>query len=31
VHELKQPGDLKFGCTANGTTHQDTNTPDIAT
>lgn len=28
---MKTIADLKFGCTANGTTHQDTNVPDIAT
>jgi hypothetical protein len=28
---MKQLSDLKFGCTANGTTHQDTNAPDIGT
>ena len=28
---MKQIGDLKIGCTANGTTHQDTNVPDITT
>lgn len=28
---MRQFADLKFGCTANGTTHQDTNIPDIAT
>ena len=28
---MRNTRDLKFGCTANGTTHQDTNIPDIAT
>jgi hypothetical protein len=28
---MRAPSDLKIGCTANGTTHQDTNIPDIAT
>ena len=28
---MRQTGDLKFGCTANGTTHQDTHIPDITT
>jgi len=28
---VRQLTDLKFGCTANGATHQDTNIPDITT
>jgi len=28
---VRQLGDLKFGCTAGGATHQDTNIPDITT
>ena len=28
---MRPTDDLKFGCTANGTTHQDTHIPDIAT
>ncbi len=28
---MRQTGDLKFGCTANGSTHQDTHIPDITT
>ncbi|MFZ9415093.1 MAG: hypothetical protein ACO3DJ_16610 [Alphaproteobacteria bacterium] len=28
---MRELADLKIGCTANGTTHQDTNIPDIAT
>jgi hypothetical protein len=28
---MRELADLKIGCTANGTTHQDTNVPDIAT
>jgi hypothetical protein len=28
---MRTPVDLLIGCTANGTTHQDTNIPDIAT
>jgi hypothetical protein len=28
---MRQPGDLLIGCTANGTTHQDNNVPDIET
>ena len=28
---MRELNDLKFGCTANGTTHQDTNIPGIAT
>jgi hypothetical protein len=28
---MRQLSDLKIGCTANGTTHQDTNIPDITT
>ena len=28
---MRELADLKIRCTANGTTHQDTNIPDIAT